>query len=194
MFHPLLYLFLLHFPLLSAQLSFLPELHLQLMQLLIFFHPLFLSLPLHNSHVALLPLCLYSHNYFPHKWICSELATLLFLHVVDNIPLSIVTRWYVYLCYYFYLWCSPGCCFTLLHQPFHNEANQFIGSREIVEISPWVLLHMMKCPVDPVELYSCTIIFHKAMRVILIVTLEVEWILVHLLCFDIRMLETLYLV
>jgi len=47
---------------------------------------------------------------------------------------------------------------------------------------------------DLVELYSHTVIFHKTMSVIQIVTLEIEWILLHLLCFNIRLLETLDLV
>lgn len=69
-----------------------------------------------------------------------------------------------------------------------------LSMEEFLTISPWVLLRPMTCLVDPVELYSRAMIFHKPMWVIRIVTSEVEWILLHLLCFNICMLETPYLV
>ena len=114
MLRPLLYLLLRHFPLLFAQLLFLLDLLLQLMQLhLYFLHSPFLRLPLCDSLIVLLPLFLYSHSCFLYKWICLELAAFLFLHVIENLPLAPVTHWYACL----RCWCrfSLGCCFTLLH-------------------------------------------------------------------------------
>lgn len=70
---PLLYLLLMHFPLLFVKLLFLPELLLQIMQFfLCFLHSSLLPLPFRGSLVALFLLCLYSHNFLVYQWIFSK--------------------------------------------------------------------------------------------------------------------------
>ena len=47
---------------------------------------------------------------------------------------------------------------------------------------------------DLVELNSHAVILHNEMLVIQIEALEVEWVLLHLFCFDIHVLDTLDLI
>ena len=52
----------------------------------------------------------------------------------------------------------------------------------------------MTCPMDPLKLYSRAMIFHNIMQVIQIEASDVERIFLDLFCFNIHMLEVLYLV
>ena len=76
---------------------------------LCFLHSSLLLLLLRDSLVVFLPFRLYSQSFFLHKWIYSELASILFVHVIDNIPLALVTHSYAYFCYCCCCWCSLGC-------------------------------------------------------------------------------------
>lgn len=60
------------------------------------------------SLVSLFPVRVYIHNYSLQKLIYLELVAFLFLHVIDNLPLSLVMHWYVHLYCCCYFWCFLG--------------------------------------------------------------------------------------